>query len=270
MKGPFRFGSPKQQRLSMQYGYAARPSLWHDIKSQSHLIIAGVGTVALLGVAGGALWFAMPSGERQAFADPKPAQTTELASVAKPAIVAGKPQAADVAAIPAKTPPSTLSKTASAEVAKPVVAASGVKAPRPIDEEAKSAVVATARDAEPEQGDTDQELAYANSSDKGDAGQAAEKLAHPDGAETAAIPTPRPKTPAKQANTEKAEAETDGKSGQILRGVTMRSGPKKGASAIGTIPAKTSVEVLSCNQWCQVIYKGKRGWIYKSFVRTGG
>lgn len=254
----------------MQYGYAARPSLWHDIKSQSHLIIAAVGTVALLGVAGGALWFAMPSGERQAFADPKPAETTELASVAKPAIAAGKPQAADVAAMPAKTPPSP--STASAEVAKPALAASGTKVPRPIDEEAKSAVVATARDAEPEQGDTDQELAYAKSSEKDGAGKAAEKLAHPkpDDAETAAIPTPRPKAPAKQADTEKADAETDAGNGQILRGVTMRSGPKKGASAIGTIPAKTSVEVLSCNQWCQVIYKGKRGWIYKSFVRTGG
>lgn len=256
----------------MQYGYAARPSLWHDIKSQSHLIIAALGTVALLGVAGGALWFAMPAGERQAFADPKPAETTDVAAVAKPAVAAAKPQSADVAAMPAKTAPAASSKTASAEVAKPAVAASGIKAPNPIDEEAKSAVVAAARDAEPEQGDTDQELAYANPSGKTGAGKAAEKLAHPnpDEAETAAIPTPKPKVPAKQANADKAEADSDAKNGRILRGVTMRSGPKQGASAIGTIPAKTSVEVLSCNQWCQVIYKGKRGWIYKSFVRTGG
>lgn len=260
MKGPFRFGSPKQQRLSMQYGYAARPSLWHDIKVHSHLIIAAVGTVALLGVAGGALWFAMPSGERQAFADSKPAQTTDVAVATKPVVPARKPRPAELAAIPAKTAPAAAGKPAPAATE-----------PLPVDEKAKSAVVATARDAEPEQGDTDQELAYANSSDKGDAGKAAEKLAHPDGAETAAIPTPKPKAPTKQAAApEKAEAETDGKSGQILRGVTMRSGPKKGASAIDTIPAKTSVEVLSCSQWCQVIYKGKRGWIYKSFVRTGG
>ena len=224
--------------------------------------------MALLGVAGGALWFAMPTGERQAFADPKPVETTEVAAAAKPVVAAGKTQSAEIAAVPAKATPATPGKTEPAEAAKPAATVTAAKVLRPVDEAAKSAIVAATRDAEPEQGDTDQELAYANPSETSGAGKATEKLAekNPDGAETAAIPTPRPKAPAKQAGAEKADA----RNGQILRGVTMRSGPKKGASAIGTIPAKTSVEVLSCNQWCQVIYKGKRGWIYKSFVRTGG
>ena len=49
----------------------------------------------------------------------------------------------------------------------------------------------------------------------------------------------------------------------------MRSGPKKNAAAIATVPAKTSVQVMSCKQWCQIVYNGKRGWIYKSYIKTG-
>ncbi|TIN12868.1 MAG: SH3 domain-containing protein, partial [Mesorhizobium sp.] len=40
--------------------------------------------------------------------------------------------------------------------------------------------------------------------------------------------------------------------GRILRAVTMRSGPKKNAAAIATVPAKTSVQVMSCKKWCQI------------------
>ena len=48
----------------------------------------------------------------------------------------------------------------------------------------------------------------------------------------------------------------------------MRAGPKKGAAAIATVPAKTAVQVVSCEKWCQIVYNGKRGWIYKSFLTT--
>ena len=57
--------------------------------------------------------------------------------------------------------------------------------------------------------------------------------------------------------------------GRILRAVTMRTGPKKNAAAMVTIPAKTSVQVMGCKQWCQIVYNGKRGWIYRSFIKTG-
>jgi hypothetical protein len=72
VKGLFGFGSPKQRRFAMQFGYAVRPSFWQELKANSHLVIAAVGTMALLGVAGTALWLAMPSGDRPAFAEPKP------------------------------------------------------------------------------------------------------------------------------------------------------------------------------------------------------
>jgi uncharacterized protein YraI len=50
----------------------------------------------------------------------------------------------------------------------------------------------------------------------------------------------------------------------------MRSGPKKNAAAIGTVPARTSVQVMNCKQWCQIVYNGKTGWVYKSYIKTGG
>ena len=263
MKGLLGFGTPKQQRFSMQYGYQPRPSFWHAVKSNSHLIIAAVGTAALLGVAAVALWLAMPSGDRQAFADSGKAVGEALKS-GTPKVVA------DAAAAPAdKAAPKANAvspKTAAQEAEIPVLASndprwSGSKpkaavaaAPEPVakqafaaqtvDPAAAAAVAATA-----------EEAAGASA----DAKPAAESQ---DGAKTAAIPTARPQKPEAQA--------ADTKTGHIVRSVTMRSGPKKGAAALGTIPAKSSVQVMSCSKWCQVVYKGKRGWIYKSFLKRDG
>ncbi|TIW79809.1 MAG: SH3 domain-containing protein, partial [Mesorhizobium sp.] len=56
-------------------------------------------------------------------------------------------------------------------------------------------------------------------------------------------------------------------SGRILRTVTMRSAPKKGAASMGTVPARTSVQLMGCKQWCEIVYNGKHGWVYKSYVK---
>ncbi|WP_287263449.1 SH3 domain-containing protein, partial [Mesorhizobium sp.] len=102
---------------------------------------------------------------------------------------------------------------------------------------------------------------------------AAPAKAATDGAPTAAIPTPKPLPAATQKDGTQAKVEAKQPSaadtGRILRGVTMRTGPKNSAAAIVTIPAKTSVQVMGCKKWCQIVYNGKRGWIYKSFVKTG-
>jgi uncharacterized protein YraI len=34
-----------------------------------------------------------------------------------------------------------------------------------------------------------------------------------------------------------------------------------------TVPAGTGVQVISCSQWCEIIYKDKRGWVYKTYVK---
>ena len=95
-----------------------------------------------------------------------------------------------------------------------------------------------------------------------------------DGAQTAAIPEAKPQVPdAEPTATDNAKPKPQkagaAANGRILRTVTMRSGPKKGAAAIGTIPARSSVQVMNCRQWCEVVYNGKHGWVYKSYVKTG-
>ncbi|RUX00201.1 SH3 domain-containing protein, partial [Mesorhizobium sp. M2A.F.Ca.ET.037.01.1.1] len=65
MNEPFSFGTPERQRFTMQFGYNVRPSFWQKVQSNAHLVIAAVGTVALLGVAGVALWLCIPGSGRQ-------------------------------------------------------------------------------------------------------------------------------------------------------------------------------------------------------------
>ena len=68
VREPFSFGTPERRRFAMQFGYDMRPSFWQEVRSNSHLVIAAVGTAALLGVAAVALWLALPASERQAAA----------------------------------------------------------------------------------------------------------------------------------------------------------------------------------------------------------
>lgn len=53
---------------------------------------------------------------------------------------------------------------------------------------------------------------------------------------------------------------------KIKSAVNMRSSPKKGSSVLGVVPAGTSVSVKSCDQWCNITWNGKSGWVYKSFL----
>ena len=32
------------------------------------------------------------------------------------------------------------------------------------------------------------------------------------------------------------------------------------------MPTGSAVSVLSCDGWCQVVYNGKKGWVYKNFL----
>jgi SH3-like domain-containing protein len=48
--------------------------------------------------------------------------------------------------------------------------------------------------------------------------------------------------------------------------VRMRAGPGNGQAVLATIPKGRPVEVIECRQWCEVIFAGQRGWVYKSFI----
>lgn len=270
MKRPLGFGASKRHRISMQFGYNTKPSFWQKVGAHSHLVIAAVGTVALLSVAGTALWLALPSGERQAFArhpvateaaaseqNPGPAQVAEQKPTGNPA-----PAAVTAKDIQAK-PAATQTAEATSAPSKPQTAAA-------IQEAAKAVVVAkpaqqeAADEADDEEATTEQ--AYAEDG-KSPAEVALAKKVAPlkqDKAATAGIPATE--EPGQEAEPAKASG-----NGTILRSVTMRSGPKKGAGVIATVPAKANVDVISCgkHKWCEIVYQNKRGWIYQGFLNRG-
>ena len=241
MKGLLGFGKPGRQRISMQYGYNARRSWWQEVKVHAHLVIAAVGTLALLAVAGVALWLAMPAGDRQAFAeakvDPQPAIAATATEVPVTDVTA---QAATQPEPPVET--ASVAEQPEAPVTQSVVpeldpqAAAAIAAPS-----VETGDIAPSTDAEQEPATQEMPL-------------------------MAAIPTPRPTLPSVADVPDKPSEASDKTSGHTLRAVTMRSGPKSGASAIDTVPAKTAIEVISCEKWCEIVYEGKRGFVYKSFI----
>jgi hypothetical protein len=66
-----------------------------------------------------------------------------------------------------------------------------------------------------------------------------------------------------------AEAVTATRSVPVTTNVNMRARPDNSAPVILVVPGKRHVEVIGCNFWCEVVYNGKRGWIYKGFVPGG-
>ncbi|WP_292236548.1 SH3 domain-containing protein [Mesorhizobium sp.] len=273
MREPFSFGVPERRRLAMQFGYDMRPRFWQKVRSNLHLVIAALGTAALLGVAAVALWLALPANERQAVASSEqavpsvPVKTTEIVPAAASAIAAVQ-QATDKTDVV-----STAAIAAEAEI--PALAPND---PRWTGSGSKTKSGRMAGRAE-QAADKPSMAAFADPAAKNKAAALFAKVAAPgktatDDAQTAAIPTPKPQLPAAtQADGSQAKVEAKDVSaadtGRILRAVTMRTGPKKNAAAIVTVPAKTPVQVMGCKKWCQIIYNGKRGWIYKSFIKTG-
>jgi hypothetical protein len=293
---PFSFGTPERQRFTMQFGYNVRPSFWQKVQSNAHLVIAAIGTAALLGVAAVALWLCIPGSDRQVAAATAeqavptiPVKTTKVAPAAAAITVAAAPQAARKADA---VSPAIAARAASI----PALASNN---PRwtasdatPPPAQAEDQPVQSKQAAEPSAAKST-DTAFAEPAAENDASDALSQVAAPapagetptagkkpsdkmDGAQTAAIPEAKPQVPdaepaedsATQAKPKPQKAGAAA-NGRVLRAVTMRSGPKKGAAAILTVPAKSSVQVMSCKQWCEIVYNGKHGWVYKSYVKTG-
>ncbi|WP_167391273.1 SH3 domain-containing protein [Mesorhizobium temperatum] len=273
MREPFSFGAPERRRFAVQFGYDMQPRFWRQIRSNLHLVIAAFGTAALLGVAAVALWLALPATERQAVASPEQivssiaVKTTRIVPAAASKVAAvqqgtGKPDAVSPAVVAAK-----------AEI--PALAPND---PRWAGSGPKTTSGQMAGQAEKTADKPSAAAAFPDPAAKTKVAALLAKVAAPtktatDGAQTAAIPTPKPLPAATQKDGTQTKVEAKQASaadtGRILRGVTMRTGPKNSAAAIVTIPAKTSVQVMGCKKWCQIVYNGKRGWIYRSFVKTG-
>jgi uncharacterized protein YraI len=56
--------------------------------------------------------------------------------------------------------------------------------------------------------------------------------------------------------------------GMATRDVNMRAGPGTGFAVITTIPGGAAVEVLRCQSWCSVVYRGAEGYVSGRYLRT--
>ena len=48
--------------------------------------------------------------------------------------------------------------------------------------------------------------------------------------------------------------------------VNMRAGPSNDQAVVMRIPEGSQLEVVNCHQWCEVIFAGRRGWVYQGFI----
>ncbi len=53
---------------------------------------------------------------------------------------------------------------------------------------------------------------------------------------------------------------------RVVSDVRMRAGPSNGEAVLATISRGRPVEVINCRQWCEVVFAGQRGWVYKGFL----
>lgn len=53
---------------------------------------------------------------------------------------------------------------------------------------------------------------------------------------------------------------------RVNDGVNLRARPASGSKVLRVIPARSSVGLVDCEAWCEVVYDGTRGFIYRSFV----
>src|SRR5690606_13987572 len=54
----------------------------------------------------------------------------------------------------------------------------------------------------------------------------------------------------------------------VKRDVNMRAGPNTSEPVVTIVSGGSPIEVISCNGWFEVVYEGKRGWIYKDFLEV--
>lgn len=76
--------------------------------------------------------------------------------------------------------------------------------------------------------------------------------------------------PAAPANTKLAAvSQPDLKPATVTKHVNLREGPADEAEVITVVPANAKVEAETDCGWCTVVYKGQRGYIYKTFINRG-
>jgi hypothetical protein len=65
---------------------------------------------------------------------------------------------------------------------------------------------------------------------------------------------------------ERTDAPPAARLARIVSDVNMRAGPSNSQPVLASISRGKSVEVISCRTWCEVVFAGQRGWVYRGFV----
>ena len=152
--------------------------------------------------------------------------------------------------------------------------------PQPDD---KQLALADAREApDPLTFDPESTLAQAELADAGaplselNAFAATDDAGSADATFTAAIPSPKPEAapspdgPSEVLTDDTAATKDDsatGREAKVTKAVNLRAGPKDEAKVLAVVPARQTVQLITCDGWCEVVFQGQRGWIYKSFIR---
>jgi hypothetical protein len=66
---------------------------------------------------------------------------------------------------------------------------------------------------------------------------------------------------------ERADGPVAVRAAWVVSDVNMRAGPGNGEAVLARIPTGRPVEVIGNSRgWCEVVFAGQRGWIYKRFI----
>ena len=268
----------RARRVSLDLHYNPRRSVWSEIRVRSHLIVAAVGSAALLGLAGTAIWMVLPaetgreilSGVESvprvaaAVAAPAPQETlTRPDTREKPAGATGPASTSAESTVPEAV------RTAAAAQETHAAEASQPEEPEPLDPSDPRWVDKAAKQAASRTGPTAGPVNPTPVPGSNLVAAYTDEGAAADEAATAAIPSAKPEEPSSKADDEES-GKAEGRASRAVRAVTMRAKPSSRGSPLGTVPAKAEVKVVSCDKWCEIVYKGKRGFVYRRFLQNNG
>ena len=88
-------------------------------------------------------------------------------------------------------------------------------------------------------------------------------------------PTADPVDRGAKAFASKGEEKTAAKapksgSARVVSWVNMRVSADNNAATVKVLPAGAVVTVVRCSYWCEIVADGKRGFVYKSFLKATG
>jgi hypothetical protein len=75
--------------------------------------------------------------------------------------------------------------------------------------------------------------------------------------------------PVEEKKPAKADATSDAapkRMAAVTADVRLRAARNDSSAVLGVVPKGTEIGVVSCDGWCEVVFAGKRGFVYKNFV----